>query len=111
MSTLTPEPRLAALEAEVADLRAYIPMLARLALYERDTGASMPELVHTVRDVFAAVASILHDHSSWAGCALDSPAHVIEPAPGPFRRPEGEPLPRAAQVLAHDLDHREPLPG
>lgn len=58
-AVVTAEDRLAALEAEVAELRAYVPLLARMAFYERYTQETIPQHVQKVEEVFAAMASLL----------------------------------------------------
>ncbi|HVA74298.1 MAG TPA: hypothetical protein VNF71_07000 [Acidimicrobiales bacterium] len=75
--------RITALEAEVAELRAFVPMLARMAFYEALNGVSIPDAVRAVND-----------------CCEQG---VIPES----RRSADEPLPAAAQVLHDAYDRRE----
>lgn len=90
--------RLAALEATVAELRAYLPMLARLAYYEDWTDRSVPEHLDEVGEVFAALGSMLFQHSSRRHDRVPNPDTVeIEDPPAVLRRVE--PLPPSADYL------------
>jgi hypothetical protein len=47
--------RIAALEASVAELRAYLPMLARMAWFEKYNDKSFPHLIDEVRQLLEVV--------------------------------------------------------
>ena len=81
---MSPADRIAALEAEVAELRAYLPMLSRLAFFEKFAGS--------VPDTLLALEDWAH-YETVEGCV---PAHSHGPE---FTRPKDEPLPVAAQAL------------
>ena len=81
--------RITALEAEVAELRAFVPMLARMAFYESYCGRSMPSKMLGMEDELA-------------------PDQEYSPV---FERPEDEAVPSAAQALQDQHDHLDETGG
>ena len=80
--------RIAALETELAELRGYLPMLARMAFFEHWEGGSIPDVVQGLQE--------------FARC-YEEDARGDHPE---FRRPKSEPLPAAAQTLQDAYDVR-----
>ena len=104
---MTAQERIAALEAEVAELKRYVPMLARMAFYEQYTRQSIVEHIEIQGEVFAAVGSIFCDHSPMAGSGRCVPIEIGLDRPDVFMWDDDEPLPSAAHALACVVDPLE----
>jgi hypothetical protein len=85
------EAQIAALEAEVAELRAYLPMLARMAFFERFAGESVPDRVLRIED--------------WTRFEPDS--WITQNLCAELHRPKDEPLPAAGLALRKAGEARE----
>lgn len=92
--------RIAALEAETAELRAYVPMLARMAFYERYTDKSIPHMLNRVEELLALTTSMAYRTVNDALHPGDERvADWLADPPGVVVRPEDEPVPAAATGL------------
>lgn len=93
--------RISALETEVAELRAFVPMLARLAYYETWSGRSVPEHVIVIETLLETNADRTVD------AFRDGREAVDRWGEAEFVRTES--LPRAAQEVqdAHEVRFRE----
>lgn len=89
--TLRAEDRIAELESEVAELRAYLPMLARLAFFEQYSGESIPDELLRIE--------------SWVRLDREDHEHRNDWAPE-FSRPRDEALSAGARALRHAYNRR-----
>ena len=102
-----PETRIQALEAEVAELKAFLPMLGRMGFYEVWSGHSIPDHVDTIEQTLLSAAraqlSLYEDILSPGSCRLAEVPGPVEPE---LVRPQDEQLPAAAQAIQDASEER-----
>jgi len=98
--------RIAALEAEVAELRAFLPMLARMAFYEVWSGRSMPEHVITFKDLLVGSGLAWVDVLRHEERDVEIRVGGLAEDEDEFVRPKDEGLPGLAQHLQDSSNER-----
>jgi hypothetical protein len=93
--------RIALLEAEVAELKAYLPMLARLAFFEgwADAGSIPNAILRLEKWTRLGYGCEEDDYIEWMRSECSEIATE-------FHRPKSEPLPQTAQAVQGTYDAR-----